>query len=107
MVCSQYFPAGLHGCEGSALFVNALGAFRSAVARAIWSEKLPMTKSAAVLILFDGAWGSDPAFYVTAFENYIDICHTGLRRKTHLPAVRLRLEGILWTCPVHLLIDPA
>ena len=37
----------LHGCEGSALSVNALGAFRSAVARAVWSKKLPITNTPA------------------------------------------------------------
>ena len=34
MVCSKYLPAGLHGCKGVAMSVSALGAFRSAVARA-------------------------------------------------------------------------
>ena len=63
MVCSKYLPAGLHGCEGSALFVNALGAFWCAVARAVWSKKL-ITNSPALLSLLDGPWGSDAAFFV-------------------------------------------
>ena len=41
MVCSKYLLGGLHGCEGAAISVSALTAFRAAVARAVWSEKLP------------------------------------------------------------------
>ena len=43
MVRSKYLPGGLHGCEGAAVSVTALGSFRSAVGRAVWSKKLPMT----------------------------------------------------------------
>ena len=64
MVCSEYLPTGLHGCEGSAISVTALSAFRSAVARAVWSKKLPMTDTPALLSLPDSPWGSDPAFFV-------------------------------------------
>ena len=31
--------AVLHGCEGSAIPINALSAFRAAVTRAVWSKK--------------------------------------------------------------------
>ena len=64
MVCSKYLPGGLHGCEGAAISVSALSSFRSAVARAVWSKKLPMTNTPALLSLFDGPWGSDPAFFI-------------------------------------------
>ena len=64
MVCSKYVPGGgLHGCEGAAISVNALSAFRAAVARAVWSKKLPMTNTPALLSLLDGPYGSDPAFW--------------------------------------------
>ena len=33
MVRSKHLPGGLHGCEGAAISVSALGSFRSAVAR--------------------------------------------------------------------------
>ena len=49
MVCSKYVPGELYGGEGSAISVNALSAFRAAVARAVWSEKLPMTNARALL----------------------------------------------------------
>ena len=64
MVRSKYLPGGLHGCEGAAISVSALGSFRSAVARAVWSQKLPMTNTPALLSLLDGPWGSDPAFFI-------------------------------------------
>ena len=64
MVRSKYLPGGLHGCEGAAVSVTALGSFRSAIARAVWSKKLPMTNTLALLSLLDGPWGSDPAFFI-------------------------------------------
>ena len=64
MVRSKYLPGGLHGCEGAAVSVTALCSFRSAVARAVWSKKLPMTNTPALLSLLDGLWGSDPAFFI-------------------------------------------
>ena len=47
MVRSRYFFGGLHGCENAAISVSALGSFRSAVARAVWSKKLHMTDTLA------------------------------------------------------------
>ena len=64
MVRSKYLPGGLHGCEGAAVSVTALSSFRSAIARAVWSKKLPMTNTPALLSLLDGPWGSDPAFFI-------------------------------------------
>ena len=64
MVRSKYLSGGLHGCEGAAISVSALSSFRSAVARAVWSKKLPMTNTPALLSLLDGPWGSDPAFFI-------------------------------------------
>ena len=62
MVGSKYLPGGLHGCEGAAVSVTA--SFRSAIARAVWSKKLPMINTPALLSLLDGPWGSDPAFFI-------------------------------------------
>ena len=45
MVRSKYLPGGLHGCEGAAVSVTALSSFRSAISRAVWSKKLPMTNT--------------------------------------------------------------
>ena len=54
----------MHGCEGAAVSVTALSSFRSAIARAVWSKKLPMTNTPALLSLLDGPWGSDPAVFI-------------------------------------------
>ena len=64
LVRSKYLPGGLHGCEGAAVSVTALGSCRSAIARAVWSKKLPMTTTPALLSLLDSPWGSDPAFFI-------------------------------------------
>ena len=64
MVRSKYLPDGLHGCEGAAVSVTALSSFRSAISRAIWSKKLPMTNTPALLSLLDAPWGSDPASFI-------------------------------------------
>ena len=64
MVRSKYLLGGLHGCEGAAVSVTALSSFRSAITRAVWSKKLPMTNTPALLNLLDGPWGSDPAFFI-------------------------------------------
>ena len=64
MVRSKYLPGGLHGCEGAAVSVTALSSFRSAISKAVWSKKLPMTNTPALLSLLDAPWGSDPAFFI-------------------------------------------
>ena len=64
MVRSTYLLGGLHGCEGAAVSVTALSSFRTAISRAVWSLKLPMTNTPALLNLLDGPWGSDPAFFI-------------------------------------------
>ena len=64
MVRSKCLPGRLHGCEGAAISVSAFGSVRSAVARAVWSKKLTMTNTPALLNLLDGPWGSDPAFFI-------------------------------------------
>ena len=57
MVRSKYLPSGLHGCEGAAVSVTALSSFRSAIARAVWSKKLHMTNTPALLSLLDAPLG--------------------------------------------------
>ena len=59
MVCSKHLPVRLHGCEEAADPASALSAFRSAVARAVWSKTLSMTNTLAKLSLLDGPCGSE------------------------------------------------
>ena len=53
----------VHGCEGAAISVSALSAFRAAVARAVWSKKRPWP----ILLhcwIFGWPLGSDPTFFI-------------------------------------------
>ena len=108
MVRSKHLPGGLHGCEGAAISVSALSSFLSAVAQAVWSKKLSMTNTPALLSLLDGPWGSDPAFFIiwSRFRQ--------LRRYlSYRPQDRIiRLldfasSGSPGHGPIHLLIKPA
>ena len=79
LVCSKYVSAGPHGCEGSAISVSSLGAFWSAVARAVWPEKLLVTNTTALLGLLGGSCGSDPAFFLlfgVVFAKCVATWHT-------------------------------
>ena len=86
MVRSKYLPGGLHGCEGAAVSVTALSSFRSAIARAVWSKKIPMTNTPALLSLLDGPWDDEARIF-----RLLDCASTGSTG-----------HG-----PIHLLIQPA
>ena len=105
MVRSKYLPGGLHGCEGSAVSVTALGSFRSAIARAVWSKKLPMTNSPALLSLLDGPWSSDPAFFIT--WNRFLRRYLAYRPDDQDRIFRLLDYGSPGHGPIHLLIQSA
>ena len=84
MVCSKHLPGGLRGCEGAAISVSALSAFRAAVARAVWSKKLSMTITPALSSLIDGPLGAQtPPSLLSgvAFVSLNDIQPAGLRRR--------------------------
>ena len=61
---SKYIPAGLHAAEASYVSASSLSAFRAAIVRAVWSSKMPMAHTPAVLNLFDGRVGVDPAIHI-------------------------------------------
>ena len=86
------------GCEGSAISVNALSAFRSAVARAVWSKKLSMTTTPALLSLLDGPWGSDPAFYFiwTGLSTIVTLPCLQAGGRSYFPTSRLRFYVVPW-----------
>ena len=88
LVCSKYLASGLHGCERSAVSFDSLGAFRSAVARAVWLKTLAMTNISALLKLLDAPCGSAPAFFFIS---------SGFRHMRWYPAYRPDEEGrIYW-----------
>ena len=92
LVCSKHLLGELHGCEGAAIFVSALGAFRAAVVRAVWSEKLPMTNTPALLSLLVPAVPIPPSSLSgVASGSFDDIS----------PTDRMRRNAFLgcWTMP--------
>ena len=65
LVGSKYIPAGLHAVEASySSSSSSLSAFRAAIVRAVWSSKMPLASSTAVLSLLDGPEGVDTAFHI-------------------------------------------
>ena len=60
----NYIPAGLHAAEASYVSASSLSAFRAAIVRAVWSGKMPLASTPAVLNLLDGPVGVDPALHI-------------------------------------------
>ena len=68
VVRSMYLPAALHGVEASLLALDSLLKLRSSICRVVWSRRQPLASVGAVLSLFDGPSGCDPAFCVVWFR---------------------------------------
>ena len=64
LVRGKYLPAGLHAAEGSYVSFSSISALRAAIVRAVWSTKMPLANTAAILNLLDGPVDVDPAFHV-------------------------------------------
>ena len=64
LVRGKYLSAGLHAAEASYVSSSSISAFRAAIVRAVWSSKMPLTNTPAVLNLLDGPFDVDPAFYI-------------------------------------------
>ena len=60
----KYLSAGLHAAEASYVSSSSISAFRAAIVRAVWSTKMPLANTPAILNLRDGPFDVDPAFYV-------------------------------------------
>ena len=43
---------------------SSLSAFRAAIVRSVWSSKMPLANTPAVLNLLDGPVGVDPALHI-------------------------------------------
>ena len=63
MVRGKYLPAGLHAAKASYVS-SSISAFRAAIVRTVWSSKMPLAHTPAVLNLLDGPVGVDPAFHI-------------------------------------------
>ena len=64
LVRGKYLPAGLHAAEASYVSSSSISAFRAAIVRSVWSSKMPLANTPAVLNLLDGLVDADPVFYV-------------------------------------------
>ena len=64
LVRGKYLPAGLHAAEASYVSSSSISAFRAAIVRAVWSTKMPLANTPAILNLLDGPVDVDPAFHI-------------------------------------------
>ena len=64
MVRGKHLPAGLHAAEASYVSSSSISAFGAAIVRAVWSTKMPLANSPAILNLLDGPVDVDPVFHV-------------------------------------------
>ena len=64
LVRGKFVPAGMHAAEASCVSASSLGAFRAAIVRAVWSSKMPLANTPAVLNLLNGPVGVDPALHI-------------------------------------------
>ena len=60
----KYVPAGLHAAEASYVSSSSISAFRAPIVRAVWSSKMPLAGTPAILNFLDGPAVIDPAFHI-------------------------------------------
>ena len=64
LVRGKYLPVGLHAAEASYVSSSSISAVRAAIVRAVWSTKMPLANSPAILNLLDGSVDVDPAVHI-------------------------------------------
>ena len=101
LVRGKYIPAGLHAPEAFfCVCILAFGAFRAAIVRAVWSIKMPLAHTPAVLNLLHGPVGVDPALHIIwvrfrMMRRYLACCSEEESRI-------FRMLGLLsWSWPMH------
>ena len=62
LVRGKYLPAGLHAAEASYVSSSSISAFRAVIVRSVWSTRMPLANTPAILNLLDGLVDVDPAF---------------------------------------------
>ena len=68
VVRSMFIPGALRGIEASFLAEASLRKLRTAIVKVVWSRRLSLANTGAVLGLLDGPSGCDPAFCVVWFR---------------------------------------
>ena len=64
LVCGTCLLAGLHAVGESHVSAPSLGALRAAIVRSVWSSKMPLADTLAVLNLLDGPVGVGPPYHI-------------------------------------------
>ena len=110
LVRGKYLPAGLHAAEASYVSSSSISAFRAAIVRSVWSSKMPLANTPAVLNLLDGPVDVDPAFYVVwsrfrMMRRYLAYCPEEEPRIFRM--LDLVSRGAQGHGPVHLLLISA
>ena len=110
LVRGKYLPAGLHAAEASYVSSSSISAFRAAIVRSVWSTRMPLANTLAILNLLDGPVDVDPAFYVVwsrfrMMRRYLAYCPEEEPRIFRM--LDLISEGAQGHGPVHLLLISA
>ena len=110
LVRGKYLPAGLHAAEASYVSSSSISAFRAAIVRSVWSSKMPLANTPAILSLVDGPVDVDPAFYVVwsrfrMMRRYLAYCPEEEPRIFRM--LDLISRGAQGHGPVHLLLISA
>ena len=110
LVRGRYIPAGVHAAEASYVSSSSVSAFRAAIVRAVWSTKMPLANTPAILNLLDGLVGIDPAFHFVwdrfrMMRRYLAYCPVEDPRIFRM--LDLISRGARGHGPVHLLLISA
>ena len=110
LVRGKFLPAGLHAAEASYVSSSSISAFRAAIVRSVWSSKMPLANTPAILSLLDGPVDVDPAFYIVwsrfrMMRRYLAYCPEEEPRIFRM--LDLISRGAQGHGPVHLLLISA
>ena len=112
LVRGKFFPAGLHAAEASYVSFSSISALRAAIVRAVWSTKMPLANTPAILNLLDGPFDVDPAFHVIwsrfrMMRKFLAYCPEEEPRILIFRMLDLISRGAQGHGPVHLLLISA
>ena len=110
LVRGKYLSAGLHAAEASYVSSSSISAFRAAIVRSVWSSKMPLANTPAILSLLDGPVDVDPALYVVwsrfrLMRRFLAYCPD--EEPTIFRMIDLISRGAPGHGPVHLLLISA
>ena len=85
LVRGKILPAGLHAAEASYVSSSSMSAFRAAIVRAVWSTKMPLADTPAILNLLERCLGAYPVDFAGAWTppEYWDAADVALEMTQH------------------------